>query len=300
MRRIGLFVFSFLFTGSLLAQELNCSVSVVSPQVQGSNREVYDNLRKAIYEFINTTTWTDHIFKEQERIQCQLMFNITNRVSDDEFEGTLQIQSSRPVFNTSLTTVLLNHRDNDIRFKYSEFEPLVFNENMFTSNLVAIVAFYVNIIIGIDYDTFGPEGGQLFFQRAEAIVTNAQNAQESGWKAFEGIRNRYWLVENLMNDKYRAMRSCLYRYHRLGLDRMSERLDEGRAEIAEALYELRPAYRENPQAMIFQVFFTAKSEEIVNIFSQSYPDEKNRVATALKEVDPANTAKWDKIIKSGL
>jgi hypothetical protein len=295
-----LIVFISVFFGStLLAQELNCNVSVVSPQVQGSNREVYENLRKAIYEFVNARNWTDHIYKEQERIQCQLMFNITERISDDEFQGTLQIQSSRPVFNTSLNTVMFNHRDNDIRFRFNEFEPLVLNENMFTSNLVSIVAFYVNIILGLDYDSFSPEGGTLFFQRAEAIVSNAQNAQETGWRAFESTRNRYWMVENLMNDRYRAMRSCLYRYHRMGLDRMSERPDESRAEITEALTDLRPAYRENPTATIFQVFFTAKSDEILNIYSQSFPDERNRIATTLKEIDPANTSKWDRIIKAG-
>jgi hypothetical protein len=298
-RSIFILVFGVLVLFRAQAQELNCMVSVVSQQVQGSNREVYDAMQKSIMEFMNNTSWTDHIFKDEERIQCQLMFNISSRISDDEFEGTLQIQSSRPVWGTSLTTVMFNHRDNDLYFKFNDFEPLRFNETQFTSNLVSILAFYANLIIGLDYDSFSADGGTLFFQRAEAIVTNAQNSQQSGWKAYESTKNRYWLVENLLNDKYRAMRSCLYRYHRLGLDRMSERLDEGRAEIAEALIELRPAYRENPTAIIFQIFFTAKSDEIVNIFSQSYPDEKNRVITALKEIDPGNLAKWDRIAKAG-
>jgi hypothetical protein len=275
-------------------------ISVVSQQVQGSNRDIYDNLQKAMMEFVNNQNWTDHIFKDEERIQCQLMFNISDRVSDNEFVGTLQIQSSRPIFGTSQTTVLLNYRDNDIHFKYDDFEPLRFNETQFTSNLVSLLAYYVNVILGLDYDSFAPEGGSLFFQRAEAIKNNAQNAAETGWKAFEGTKNRYWLIENLLNDKYRAVRSCLYRYHRMGLDRLVERTDEARSEIADALIELRPAYRENPTAMIFQVFFTAKSDEIINIFSESFPDEKNRVISALKEIDPANTAKWDRIAKSGL
>ena len=281
-------------------QELNCMISVVSQQVQGSNREIYDNMQKAMTEFVNNQNWTDHIFKEEERIQCQLMFNITDRVSDNEFQGTLQIQSSRPIYGTSQTTTMFNHRDNDIHFKYDDFEPLRFNETQFTTNLVSILAYYVNVILGLDYDSFAPEGGSLFFQRAEAIRNNAQNAAETGWKAFEGTRNRYWLIENLLNDKYRSVRSCIYRYHRMGLDRLVERTDEARAEIADALIEMRPAYRENPTAMIFQVFFTSKSDEIVNIFSQSFPDEKNRVVTALKEIDPANTSKWDQIAKSGL
>ena len=281
------------------AQELNCQVSVGSQQVQGSSKEVYDKMQKAIYDFMNNQKWTDHIFKENERIKCQLMFTITDRVSDDEFNGYLQIQSSRPIFGASITTVLLNHRDNDIHFEYDEFEPLRFNETQYTSNLISILAFWANIIIGLDYDSFSQDGGTLFYQRAENIVANAQNSNQTGWTAFESTKNRYWLAENLLNDKYSAVRTCLYRYHRLGLDRMNERVEEGRTEISEALVDIRPAYRENPSAMIFPVFFTAKSDEIVNIFSQSYPDEKNRVITALKEIDPGNTSKWDRIAKAG-
>jgi len=300
MRKLFFLLLFSLVLRTAPAQELNCMISVVSQQVQGSNREIYDNMQKAMMEFVNNQNWTDHIFKEEERIQCQLMFNIQDRVSDNEFQGTLQIQASRPIFGTSQTTVMFNHRDNDIHFKYDDFEPLRFNETQFTGNLVSLLAYYVNIILALDYDSFALEGGSLFLQRAEAITTNAQNAAETGWKAFEGTRNRYWLIENLMNDKYRAVRSCLYRYHRMGLDRLVDRIDEARAEIADALIELRPAYRENPTAMIFQVFFTSKSDEIVNIFSESFPDEKNRVMQALKEIDPGNTAKWDRIGKTGL
>jgi hypothetical protein len=300
MRKFFLLILISLVFRVVSAQELNCMISVVSQQVQGSNREIYDNMQKAMMEFVNNQNWTDHIFKEEERIQCQLMFNIADRISDNEFQGTLQIQASRPIFGTSQTTVMFNHRDNDIHFKYDDFEPLRFNETQFTSNLVSLLAYYVNIILGLDYDSFALEGGSLFFQRAEMIRNNAQNAPETGWKAFEGTRNRYWLIENILNDKFRTLRSCLYRYHRMGLDRLVDRTDEARAEIADALIELRTAYRENPTAMIFQVFFTAKSDEIVNIFSESFPDEKNRVISALKEIDPANTAKWDRIAKSGL
>ncbi len=277
------------------AQEFNCNVSVISPQVQGSNKQVYDTMRKALYEFVNNTKWTDHIFKDDERIDCSLMFNITDQISADEFKATLQIQARRPVYNSSYTTNLLNYRDNDIQFRYVEFEPLEFNEQAHTSNLVSIVAFYMNMILGLDYDTFSLEGGTLFYQRAEVIVNNAQNAQHSGWKAFEGTKNRYWFVENMLNDKYSPMRSCLYRYHRKGLDRMSEVVDEGRGEISEAITELRSAYRQNPTAMIWQLFFTAKADEITQIFTQAFPDERSRIVIVLKEIDPANAGKWDKI-----
>jgi len=294
-RRIHLSILFSLLSIIAIGQELNCNVSVVSPRVQGSNKQVYETMRKALYEFVNNTKWTDHIFKDEERIDCSLMFNITDQISDDEFKGTLQIQSRRSVYNSSYTTNLLNYRDNDIQFRYVEFESLEFNEQAHTSNLIAIVAFYVNMILGLDYDTFSPEGGTLFYQRAEVIVNNAQNAQNAGWKAFEGTKNRYWFVENMLNDKYSAMRSCLYRYHRLGLDRMSEVVDEGRGEISEAITELRPAYRQNPTAMIWQLFFTAKADEITQIFTQAFPDERSRIVIVLKEIDPANSGKWDKI-----
>jgi len=294
-KKIQLSILFFLLAICSNAQELNCNVSVVSPQVQGSNKQVYETMRKALYEFVNNTKWTDHIFKDEERIDCSLMFNITDQISDDEFKGTLQIQARRSVYNSSYTTNLLNYRDNDIQFRYVEFESLEFNEQAHTSNLVALVAFYVNMILGLDYDTFSLEGGTLFYQRAEVIVNNAQNAQNAGWKAFEGTNNRYWFVENLLNDKYSPMRSCLYRYHRLGLDRMSEVVDEGRGEISEAITELRPAFRQNPTAMIWQVFFTSKADEITQIFTQAFPDERSRIVLVLKEIDPSNAGKWDKI-----
>lgn len=285
----------FLLIGLLVkGQELNCNVSVSSSQIQGSNKQVFQTLRKSIYEFVNNKQWTDHLYKDEERIDCSLVFNITSQNSD-EFQGTLQIQARRPVYNSSYDTNLLNYKDNDISFRYVEFETLEFNEQSHTSNLVAIIAYYVNVILGMDYDTFSPEGGTLFFQRAETIVSNAQNAPVAGWKAFEGTKNRYWLVENMMNDKYSPMRNCMYRYHRLGLDRMSEVVDEGRGEISEAIMELRPAYRENPTAMIWQMFFTAKSDEITQIFTQAFPDERSRIVVVLKEIDPANASKWDKI-----
>jgi len=294
MIMVGTIIFN-----SLPAQELNCRVSVTSQQVQGSNREVYDNMQKAIFEFINNRVWTDHVYKEEERIECTINITISDRISDDEFKGSIQLQASRPVYNTSYVTTLFNHRDNDVLFRYVEFMPFDYNETGANNGLVALLAYYANIILGLDYDSFSPEGGTLFFQRAETLVNNMNNAPEPGWKAFDGTRNRYWLVENLMNGKYRSVRECYYRYHRLGLDRMTERVDESRSEIAEALVAMRVAYRENPSAMIFPIFFTAKSDEIVNIFSQSFPDEKARVVNVLKEIDPGNTAKWERIQKAG-
>ena len=283
----------------LQGQELRCQINVSSSQVQGSNKQVYDAMRKNIYEFLNNTKWTDHVYSEDERIECSFMFRITEQISTDEFRGTLTVQSRRPVYGTAYSTTLLNHQDNDIHFRFAEFETLEFNEQTHTSNLISILAFYVNIILGLDYDTFSLEGGTLFYERAEQIVGNASNAPESGWKAFESQKNRYWLVENLLNSKYEDFRTLLYNYHRLGLDTMAENPNDGRAVIADAITELRRAYRENSQAMIWPVFFSSKSDEIENIFSEGFPDEKARIVQVLKEIDPANASKWDNILKSG-
>jgi len=208
INKLKILILLLLTTQVVIGQELECNVSVMSQQIQGSNKQVFDTMRKALYEFVNNTKWTDHVYKDEERIKCSMMFNITDQISSDEFRGTLQIQANRPVYNSSYETNLFNYRDNDIHFKYVEFEALEFNEQAHTNNLISLVAYYVNIILGLDYDTFSPEGGTLFFQRAETIVSNAQNAPQSGWKAFEGTKNRYWLAENLLNDKYSVMRDC--------------------------------------------------------------------------------------------
>ncbi len=289
----------FLISLPLQGQELRCQINVSSSQIQGSNKTVYDALRKNLYEFMNNTKWTDHVFSEDERIDCSFMFRITDQISTDEFKGTLTVQARRPVFGTAYFTTLLNHQDNDIHFRFAEFETLEFNEQVHTSNLISILAYYVNIILGLDYDSFGLEGGSLFFERAEQIVSNASNAPETGWKAFESQKNRYWLVENILNNKYEAFRSMLYNYHRLGLDTMAENPNDGRSVIAESITDLRRSYRENTQAMIWGVFFSTKADEIGNIFSEGFPDEKARIVQVLKEMSPANSSKWDNITKSG-
>ncbi len=289
----------FLISLPLQGQELRCQINVTSSQVQGSNKSVYDAMRKNLYEFVNNKKWTDHIFDEDERIDCSFMFRITDQISTDEFRGTLTVQARRPVFGSAYSTTLLNHQDQDIHFRFAEFETLEFNETAHTSNLVSILAYYINIILGLDYDTFSLEGGSLFYERAEQIVSNAANAPETGWKAFESQKNRYWLVENLLNSKYEAFRSMLYNYHRLGLDAMTENPNDGRSVIAEAITELRRPYRENTMAMIWPVFFTSKADEISNIFSEGFPDEKARIVQVLKEISPANSSKWDNINKSG-
>lgn len=287
----------------LFGQELKCNVQVVTQQIPGTNKQVFQTLQTAIYEFMNGTVWTNNIYGIDERIECNLLFNITDQISADEFKGTLQIQSRRPVYNTNYNTVMFNYMDNDIHFRYVEFEPLQFDETQHLSNLTSILAFYAYIILGLDYDSFAFEGGTSYFLKADNIVNNAQNAREVGWKAFESTshKNRYWLINDILEDKYAPIREFIYRYHRHGLDVMDEKVMEGRGIIAESLINLQKVYREKPDPFMqfLKIIFDAKADEFVNIFTESFVEEKNRVVTILLEIDPSNQPKYQRILSAG-
>jgi hypothetical protein len=284
-------------------QELRCNVQINSQKIQGTNRQLFQTLQTAVYEFMNNTTWTNHIYGQDERIECNVMLTLNEQIGSDEFRGTIQIQSRRPIFGTSYNTTMLNIVDNNLQFRYIEFDQLEFSDTRHSNNLTSILAYYAYIILGFDYDSFSYLGGTEYFQKAERIVNNAQNATdgERGWKAYEGNRkNRYWLIENILNAKYRPLREVNYKYHRLGLDRMSDKLVEGRTEIAEALTSIQRVFREKPDPYMYylQVFFDAKSDELVNLFSESFPAEKTRVVNILTEVDNANVSKYNRIMSS--
>ncbi len=301
MAKIFCIILILFFNINNFSQELNCSVQIVTQQIQGTNKQVFQTLQGAIYEYMNNTSWTKHSFDVDERIECTMLFNLQDQIGDDEFKGTLQIQVRRPIYNSSLNTVLFNYVDNDLHFTYVEFQPLEFSETSHISNLTSILAYYAYVILGLDYDSFSYEGGTEFFEKAEKIVNNAQNAREKGWKSVESPsrKNRYWLINNILNQDFTPAREFIYRYHRLGLDRMYEKLNEARAEIAEDLKLLQQLYRDKPDPFMYflQVIFDAKSDEFVNIFKESYQEEKSRVFTILNEINPGNTGKYENIIK---
>jgi hypothetical protein len=299
MKKIYLF-FALIFVaqGSLIAQELRCNISISAQKIQGANRTVFETMQSDLYEFMNNRKWTDQKFAMDERIECSFFINLDKQISSDEFTGTIKVQARRPVFNSSYETILLNINDNDFDAKYIEYQTLEFNETSNKDNLTNILAYYAYIILGMDYDSFSPEGGTEFFQKAQTIVNNSQSAREKGWKAYESERNRYWLVENILNKSYSGFRSTTYQYHRQGLDIMFDKSPEGRAAIAESLKSIQKVFRSRPSLYILQVFFDAKSDELVNVFSKSFPDEKNRVSVILNECDPSNGSKYEKILKS--
>jgi len=301
MVKLFLLILVIFLNLNIYAQELNCNVQILTQQIQGTNKQVFQTLEGAIYEFINNTSWTNHSFDVDERIECNMLFNITDQISDSEFSGTLQIQVRRPVYNSSLNTVLFNYVDNDLDFEYVEYQPMEFSETSHISNITSILAYYVYIILGLDYDSFSYEGGTEFFEKAEKVVNNARNAKEKGWKSIDSQsrKNRYWLINNILLEDFSPAREFIYKYHRLGLDRMYEKLNEARAEIAENLTLLQQVYRNKPDPFMhfLQVIYDAKSDEIVNVFKESLPEEKRRVFALLNEIDPANTNKYEKIIK---
>ncbi|MEA3445874.1 MAG: DUF4835 family protein [Bacteroidota bacterium] len=298
MRNLKIYLLSFFAVFMFLntvAQEFDCKIQVQSQQIQGTNKQIFRTLQSELYEFVNNRKWTSHVFSPEEKIDCNIMITLTQEISVDEFKGKIQIQARRPVYNSSYNSVLINYVDNNFHIRYVEFEPLEYNESGSNSNMINIVAYYIYVILGLDYDSYGNEGGTEFFEKAEEIVNRSQNAKEKGWKAFESLKNRYWLIENVMNDRYSGIRQCSYQYHRLGLDVMSKKVSDGRSVIAESMRLLQQVHRDKPGSFLMQLFFDAKADELVNIFSESFPDEKNRVVQILNEVDPSNTAKYAKI-----
>lgn len=297
-------LFSFLIMVAMIpatGQELRCNVRVTSQKIQGTNRQVFETLQSAINEFMNGRVWSNYKFSNNERIECSMLFNF-NDYTGNHFTGTLTIQVRRPVYNSSYNTVLFNYIDNDIDFRYEEFQPLDFSENAHLSNLTSLLAFYAYVILGLDFDSYGLESGTEFFKKAENVVNNAQNAIERGWRAGESTsrRNRYWLINNILNDEYAPVREFLYVYHRQGLDLMYDKLVDGRSRIAESLTLLQNVHRNRPDPFMhfFQVVLDAKSEEFVNIFQGSMDDEKRRVTTILNQIDPTNGEKYRRIMAS--
>ena len=277
------------------SQELRCNITVSAQKIQGANQNLFRTMQADLYEFMNNRKWTDHVYSYDERIKCNIFIRLDEQLSADEFRGSIQVQLKRPVFNSSYETTLLNIKDNDFHCRYVEFQPLEFNETSNRDNLTNIMAFYAYVILGFDYDSFSLEGGTPFFEKAQSIVNNSQNAVEKGWKAFESERNRYWLIENIMNRSYSDYRRCTYNYHRNGLDIMWEKQEQGRATVANSLRDIQKVFRRKPSTYILQMFFDSKSDEIVQVFSKSFPDERNRVLAILNEVDPSNGSKYKQI-----
>jgi hypothetical protein len=294
MRLILILLFGF-YTFGILGQEFVCNIQVNSQQVEGTDRRVFDNMQTALMEFANNKRWTNYEFQPQERIECSMVITIGERPSADRFNATLNIVASRPVFRTAYNSTLMNYVDKDFDFEYVEFQPMDFQENMYTSNLVSVISYYLYIILALDFDSFSQYGGTPFFEKAQNIVNAAQNSGEAGWNSFENERNRYWLVENYLNNAFNDLRQFNYEYHRLGLDQMSEKTEEGRSAISSSLNYLLNVHNQRPGLFALQLLIDAKRDEIINIFSEGNPREKADAQTIMKEIDPANSSSYSQI-----
>ncbi len=289
--------FSF-WAASVSAQEMNCIVSVTAQQLEGTDKRVFETLQNAIYEFINNRKWTSYNFRVEERIECTMLITVNQRLSADEFSGNINLVLRRPILNSAYNSVLLNYIDKGFQFRYTEFQPLDYNDGTFTSNLTSVLAFYTYMYLGLYFDSFSLNGGQAFLVKAQEVVTAAQNASEPGWKAFDGTRNRYWMAENFVNPSNSALTDFYYKFHRLGLDQMYEKVDAGRENCSQSLDGIKTLFDAKPELFAIQLLTDAKRDEFVNIYSDQRvpPSEKATVVNIFKEIDPANGSKYQAIL----
>ncbi len=299
MKKLTTILLILTLTINTWGQELKCTVSINSDQIQGSNKEVFNTLKLSIEEFVNNSRWTSMTFLDKERIECSMLL-VVKSMQDNVFSCEFTCQSRRPVYGTSYTTPTLNIKDNNFVFTYQEYDRLDYQQTTFTSNLTALLAYYCYMIIGHDMDSFSKLGGTPFFQACENIVNSAQSAslddsEAAGWKAFESNRNRYAMTSNLMDEAFKKYRLFYYEYHRHGLDEMINNVANGRARIAKEMQVLKEAYNARPATYIINAFLDAKSDELVNIFEHGTTDEKNTVHELLINIDPTRQTLYDRI-----
>ena len=294
MRNLLLISFLFVICLTMGAQELNCAVTINSDQVGQTNQQIFKTLERSLNDFVNKNRWSNRIYKENERVNAQMFITITEYDSN-RFKGNIQIQSSRPVFNTSYESPIFNYKDNQFSFDYIEFQPLIFNENNIDSNLVGVVSYYVYIILGLDADTFSLEGGSEFYKKAQQIVTLSQSAGYSGWAQTSGERSRFELVDNLMSNSYREFRIAMYNYHRKGLDVLADNNSTGKQVVAGTMRLFETMVSRHPNAFLIQTFFDAKSEEIQNIFSDGPKVDIVQLKQTLNKIAPLYSSTWNDI-----
>ena len=276
------------------AQELNCSVEVNMDKIAGTDKNVFTTLQSAITEYMNNTQWGNAQFLANERIECKLFLTVNS------YEGTtmkcdLQVQSLRPVYNSSYTTTLINFKDTNVEFDYQENEPLIYSENTMESNLTAILNFYAFLILAVDFDSFSPNGGDLYFEKANNVVTMAQSSGESGWKAFEDNKNRSAVLSAFTDKATSSIRTLMYNYHRKGLDEMVLSPDKGKAVITESLGILKSIYDVAPMSVVLSMFKDAKLDELVNVYSKSNVSERQAVYELLYPLYPTEGQRLNQI-----
>jgi hypothetical protein len=282
-----------IFAQAVHSQDINARVQILAPQLANSNQRILDILESSIKDFLNNKRWSADALQPLERIDCNFVITITDWDGNSNFKAEAQIQSNRPIYNSSYSSTILNISDKDFGFTFSEGQPLDFSELNYISNLSSLIAFYAYIITGMDYDTFSKFGGSPYFEKAQTVLDNAQAAPNTGWKAFENLRNRFWIMENLMNKSYNPIRESLYTYHREGMDVMAENQTKGRKAILSVIPQLQKIDRQKQGSILNQIFFSAKADELINILSAAEAQDKIKAYNALSVIDPANSLKYE-------
>ena len=303
MKTIFSFIIAVILVQSASAQELQAKFTIVANRVSTEvDKKIFQTLQTALTNFLNNRRWTNDTYQPQEKIKCNFLLTIDEASGNNIYKSTLTIQAARPIYNSTYESPIINFQDPSVQFKYVEFQPIEFNENRVqgsdasTANLPAVVAYYVNVIIGMDYASFSLRGGDPYFQKAQNIVNNApEGGQISGWKPFDGVRNRYKLIEGLVDNRFALMHDAIYSYYRTGLDNFLEKEKEARVGILNALNYLNTINRENPNSMIIQFFFQGKSNELLKVFSKAEGDVKNQARDLLVKLDVTNTSVYKEL-----
>lgn len=287
-----LILLSALFFVALVnAQELNCTVTVNADQLGGTNQQVFKTMQKSLTDYINKTDWTGQGYKNNERINCSMFINVTSGAAN-AFTGTIQVSASRPVYNSTYSSPIMNFNDKEFSFEYNEFQNLTFNPTVFESNLISVVTFYCFMIIGMDADTFSPEGGTTFLETAQEVVNIAQTSGYKGWSGSDGNSNRFFLVNDMLSETYKPFREAMYKYHYEGMDAMAKDLKTGKEKVKDAIAKLAEVQSVRPNSLMMRVFFDAKSDEIVSIFSGGPKIPITDLVDNLNRFSPLNAAKW--------
>ncbi len=289
---ILLFLLSF---NAVNSQELNCKVTVNASQISGSNKQLFTSLEKAVTDFMNNTKWTNKNFKSQEKIKAVIVLNINEQTGGNKFSGSIQLQAVRPTFNATYQTPTLNYNDDDVEFVYEEFQPLIYNETSYQSNLTSLLSFYAYVILGFDQDSFALKGGDEYFKKAEQILLIAQQGGRKGWNSLDGNTSRFQLIDNVLNAMYKNFRSMMYEYHIKGLDIMSKDQPKAKKNIANAIIKLKGIYSRRPSAFLLRIFLDTKSDEIESIFKDGAKIDTRDLREMLMRVYPSKNESWNKI-----
>lgn len=292
-----LFVLFFAFT-PLFSQELRCEVEILAPTLKNDpeNTQVLEQLKKSVLNFMNNTKWTNEVFKEHEKIETSLLITINER-SGNSFTAKIQVSSRRPIFNTNYTSTIVNTLDGDFNFTFQLNAPILFTQGSYTNNLSSVLAFYAYYVIGMDYDTYALEGGTKYLLKAQEIANLAQSSGQPGWSSSESVNNRYWIIENILNVQFKGMRKCSYEYHRMGLDMAFDDAKKGVDNLTQSLSYLEQVHANKPGSVNMRLFFVAKVNEILNVYSEASNLNKQTAFNIVRRLDPSNIQKYQKMLR---